>query len=205
MALHGITLSAKESSWQLFMVRKADPAFLAFQEKIFKRDQHTCQFCGFRSKLAMDAVNLDGNYRHNRMRNMVTSCPFCTQCFFLEAIGRSDFGGGSLILLPEMTQGELSALCHVLFHAQITDGKHAQQAKTISRSLKLRSQPVEKELGEGMSNPSIYGQMLIDSNAKNKMELNAELSEKLRVLPSMVRYAPLLEAWALEGIKELTR
>ena len=173
MALQGITLSASARNWRLFMVRKADPAFLSFQDKVFARDEHTCQYCGFQAKEYQEVVNQDGDCHNNRLDNLNTACPFCAQCFFLEAIGKSDFGGGTLIYLPEMSQGELNALCHVLFAAMVNGNAYSHQAKNIYRSLRLRSQIVEKQLGEGMSNPALYGHMLVDANVENKHKMNA--------------------------------
>lgn len=97
MSHYPIVLTATANNWRLFMVRKADPAFLAFQKKIHARDHHTCQFCGFQAKDHLETINLNGNYLDNKRDNLATACGLCVQCFFLEAVGKSDFGGGVLI------------------------------------------------------------------------------------------------------------
>ena len=203
MALHDIALTATAVNWRLYMVRKADKAFLAFQEKIFKRDDYTCQFCGFRACQYQEVVNLDGNYRNNRANNLATACPFCAQCFFLEAIGKSDFGGGSLIYLPEMTQSELNALCHVLFASIVSGNSYSTEARNIYRSLRLRTQQIEEKLGQGFSNPSHYGQLLIDASEDKAHDLHLAIQEKVRVLPDLVKFAAQIETWAVMGLKEM--
>jgi len=204
MALRDIRLEAKESNWRLFMVRKADPAFLSFQEKIFSRDDYICQYCGFRAEELMEVVNQDGNYHNNKLDNLVTACPFCAQCFFLEAIGKSDFGGGTLIYLPEMSQSELNALCHVLFASLVGGNSYSSQSKNLYRSLRLRSQVVEQKLGEGMSNPALYGHLLIDATHEGKEKVNAELSQQLRVLPQLPRFVSKIEVWQTSGLNALS-
>ena len=89
-----IQLTATANNWRLFMLRKGDPGFQAFAERVFKRDRYICQFCGFQAQRLQEIINVDSNYHHNRLENLVTACGFCAQCFFLEAVGKSDFGGG---------------------------------------------------------------------------------------------------------------
>ena len=67
MALHPLTLSAKPGSWRLFAARKADPTFLKFSERVWERDSYTCQFCGFQARLYQEVVNLDQDYRNNKL------------------------------------------------------------------------------------------------------------------------------------------
>ena len=203
MALETLTLGASASIWRLFTVRRADPAFLTYQNRVFARDDYTCQYCGFRAQEFLEVVNRDSNYRNNRLDNLVTACPFCAQCLFLEAVGKSDFGGGTLIYLPEMTQGELNALCHVIFAAIVSGNSYHSQANNLYRSLRLRAQIVEKKLGEGMSNPALYGQLLIDATHESKEQMNIELSQHLRVLPQLARFVPQVEQWQVNALKAL--
>jgi intracellular multiplication protein IcmJ len=185
------------------MIRKADKAFLPFQEKIFLRDNHTCQFCGFQAKKHQDVVNLDGDYSNNSAANLVTACCFCSQGFFLEAIGKHEFGGGLLIYLPELTQGELNALCHVLFAMMVSGDEAKDKAREIYRSLKLRAQIVEKELGEGLTNPALYGHLLLDANVSGTEALHSKIGAKVRVLPNLNKYAEPLEGWMMDNLNAL--
>lgn len=199
--LHDIELSATANNWRLFMLRRADPAFLTFQKKIHARDQHQCQFCGFQAKEHLETINLNGNYLTNKPNNLVTACGLCAQCFFLEAVGRSDFGGGVLIYLPEMKQNELNALCHVIFCALTCHLKSALHAKNIYRSLKLRAQIIEEKVGEGLSNPAQFGQMLIEASEKNKKSMIQEtMTKAFRLLPNMARFSNEVIAWSKAGL-----
>lgn len=198
--LHQIELAATTNNWRLFMLRKADSAFLAFQEKIHRRDDFTCQFCGFQSKQGLETINLDGNYLRHKSSNLATACSFCAQCFFLEAVGRSDFGGGVLIYLPEMTQVELNAMCHVLFASMILRLSQSTEAKNIYRSLKLRAQLVEEKVGEGLSNPALFGQMLIDSNVSEAESFRQVMNQSFRLLPNMSRFANEIVAWSQQSV-----
>jgi len=203
MLLHPIKLQAISGIWRLFAIRKADPAFLDFGNKILQRDQYTCQFCGFQAKQYQEIVNLDHNYHNNKLSNLVTACCFCTQCFFLEAVGKNEYGGGTLIYLPEMTQNELNSFCHVLFCAISNATDYSTDAQNIYRTLKLRSKIVEQNLGEGMHNPVLLGQMLIDSQLKDRTKLSEELLKNLRLLPSHEKFSEQIKVWAAAALEEL--
>ena len=202
-SFYDITLNANESDWRQFTVRQEDAAFKRFQNKIFSRDQYTCQFCGFRSQSFNDVVNLDGNYSNNKISNLVTACPFCSQCFFLESVGKSQGTGGVLIYLPEMTQAALNAMVHTLFFSLLMGSSFKLEAKNIYRSMRLRSQIIEKELGSGYSNPALYGQMLIDANLQVPEERGNEINEALRLLPNLKSFISYNAVWAKESIDSL--
>lgn len=203
MPLQLLTLSITPGAWRLFAARKADPAFLKFSEQVFKRDNNMCQFCGFQARTYQEVVNLDHNFRYNKIENLVTACCFCTQCFFLEAVGKNDYGGGTLIYLPEINQAELNGLAHVLFCAIANATDYRADAQTVYRSLKLRSQMVEEQLGDGMSNPATLGQVLIETREK-KASTQDTLLKDLRLLPSRSKFSQQIEEWASAALKELS-
>ena len=69
-------LSTNPEGFLLFQRRKADSAFSTIRDKAWKRDAYTCQFCGFQAQEHQEIINLDANYRNNKLSNMVTACCF---------------------------------------------------------------------------------------------------------------------------------
>lgn len=45
--------------------------------KILKRDDYTCQYCGFRAEKWQIAHHIDGNPNNNEDTNLETICPMC--------------------------------------------------------------------------------------------------------------------------------
>ncbi len=200
---HKIKLTATPGAWRIYSSRKVDERFNAFEKKIFQRDKYTCQFCGFQARLFQEVINLDCNYANNKLDNMVTSCCFCAQCFFLESVGVGGYGGGNLIYLPEMSQAELSSLCHVLFCAITNDTGYKSSAQNIYRALKFRAQIVEEKFGEGSSDPAIFGQLLIDSGINNDEEKSRKLLKNIYLLPSRAKFRTQIEQWAASALQEI--
>jgi intracellular multiplication protein IcmJ len=197
-----IKLIASPGAWRLYSARKVDDRFKAFEQKVFQRDRYTCQFCGFQARLFQEIINIDQDYTNNKLTNLVTSCCFCAQCFFIESVGVGGFGGGTLIYLPELTQAELDSLCHVLFCAITNNTGYKSSAQNIYRSLKYRSQMVEEKFGEGSSDPALFGQMMIDSNVTSE-EQRARLFKGVRLLPSRAKFRKQIEKWAASALNEL--
>jgi intracellular multiplication protein IcmJ len=199
-----LKLSATPGAWRIFMSRKAAKAFRPIAQQVLARDQHICQYCGFQAQEYQEIVNQDGNFRNNKLSNLVTACCFCAQCFFLEAVGKNDYGGGTLIYLPEVAQTSLNGLCHVLFCAMTNATNYRAEAESIYRSLKLRSQTVEEQVGEGMSNPAVLGQVVIDTQGPQRTVEAATLLQPLRLLPSYALFQKQVEKWAAAAFDELS-
>jgi intracellular multiplication protein IcmJ len=198
-----LKLMAQPQAWRVYAARKADPAFQKFAEKVFERDNHTCQYCGFQAREYQQVVNRDNNYRNNKVENLMTACCFCAQCLFIESIDFNDFGGGRIIYFPEMSQAELNGLCQVVFCAIANATSYRTNSQTIYRDLKLRSQVVDQVLGEGMSNPAKLGQMLIDAPIEDRTKLQTSLLKNLRMLPSKTKFETQIQAWAVAALDEL--
>ncbi|MGC1182504.1 type IVB secretion system protein IcmJDotN [Legionella sp.] len=200
---HQLKLLATPGSWRLYSARKVDERFKTYAQKIFQRDRYTCQFCGFQTRLFQEVVNLDNNYTNNKLSNLITSCCFCAQCFFVESVGVGGYGGGTLIYLPELTQAELNSLCHVLFCAITNDTGYKLSAQNIYRGFKFRSQSVEEKFGEGTSDPAIFGQLMIDAGV-NDEERRAQLFKNVLLLPSRAKFRKQIEQWAASALEEIT-
>lgn len=197
-----LKLMATPGSWRLYSARKVDERFKAFEKKVLQRDRYTCQFCGFQARLYQEVVNLDNNYNNNKLTNLVTSCCFCAQCFFIESVGVGGYGGGTLIYVPELSQAELNSLCHVLFCAITNDTGYKSSAQNIYRSFKFRSQEVEDKFGEGTSDPALFGQLLIDAGVKDEA-IRAKLFKNVLLLPSRAKFRKQIEHWAASALEEI--
>lgn len=203
--MYPLIISCEIGRWQAFMLRKQDKAYADLSKRVWDRDRYTCQFCGFQAKDYQEVINLNHDYRDNKLENNVTSCVFCSQCHFIESVGKNDFGGGTIVYLPELTQAEVNSMCHVLFCAMINDTSYRLSAQTIYRSFKFRNQVIEDCFGEGTSQPSMFGQLLIDyqENGGNRDHIN-NWCRKLRLLPSRGKFKEQIQRWAEAALEEMS-
>lgn len=191
-------IHAQEDNWRLFNIRAKDPRFANIKKSILARDKHKCQFCGFVAKSHMEVVNLDHNYRNNKSTNLVTSCPLCRHAMFLEMTGKTTFGGGVMIYLPEISQNDLIGLTHTAFCAKQTTETYQNISDNIFSTLKLRAKYVEKNLGKGLSKPDLLGKLMIDTPVKDHKKLMSALKKSIRFLPDPMMYKDQIIDWSEE-------
>ena len=201
--MHDLQLAVNLSGWRLFVRRREDKAFLPVAEKIYQRDNYTCQYCAFQARQYQEIVNIDQNYRNNKLSNLITACCFCSQCLFIESVGLDEMGGGQLIYLPEMSQANLNSFCHVLFCAMSNGTGYQDSAQAIYRGFKFRSQQIENKFGNGTSNPAVFGQLILEHRAKHPELKTNDMLKDMRLLPSYVKFKIQLEAWAAAALEEL--
>ncbi len=200
--MHDLQLAVNLGGWRVFVRRREDKPFLPIAEQVYQRDYYTCQYCSFQARQYQEVVNLDGNYANNKLSNMVTACCFCSQCLFIQSVGVDEMGGGQLVYLPEMSQADLNSFCHVLFCAMGNGTGYQESAQAIYRSFKFRSQQIESKFGSGTSNPSVFGQLVLEYRANNP-DSHVNVLENIRLLPSYTKFKIQLEAWAAAALEEL--
>jgi len=200
--MHELQLAVNLGGWRIFVRRGEDKPFLPVADQVYTRDNYTCQYCGFQARQYQEIVNLDGNYANNKLSNMATACCFCSQCLFIQSVGVDEMGGGQLVYLPEISQADLNSFCHVLFCAMGNGTGYQDSAQAIYRSFKFRSQQVENKFGSGTSNPSTFGQLILEYQAKNP-DSKENILHNIRLLPSYTKFKTQLDAWAAAALEEL--
>lgn len=191
-----LSLKSGGAAWRHYSERLLDPSFEKFSQSVFQRDQHSCVFCSFSATVGMCVINIDHDYTNNKMSNLATACPFCQQCLFIEAIDNLQSGGGTIIYLPEVSQAQLNAMCHVFYASIINGSTHAKVADHYIQSLKLRASLVEKHFGKGTSVPSFLGKLLVDTPASDMDSRQAKLLKDVRLLPALDKFEKEIMMWA---------
>lgn len=192
-----IYLSAVRGNWEIFKARKKNPKFLEIEKKIIERDDYTCKYCNFRSVDYQTVINHDQNYQNNNASNLVTACPFCRQCFFLESLNNPENGGGYIVYLPEISQVDLNNFIRVLFSCLLKNAPYKGKLQTTYLTFKDRAKIIEEIFGSGSSNPSTFGQTLIDSNLSAK-ELSLPILTQIRLLPERKCFEKQILYWKTE-------
>lgn len=179
-----LILSSRKNSWQLSdehgALVKKNKKVLGIYEKILKRDNCTCYYCGFKSTKYQEIHHLNDNHNDFSEDNLVAICPLCHQVFHLNIVNNTT--GGKIIWLPEFSQQELNYLLRALFICMAEDEnpinstnnennsnvKFYNMAKSIYQSLESREQIVAQHFYSGTGNDTnennvgAFGQMLLN-------------------------------------------
>ena len=128
------------------------------KQKIFERDEHTCQCCGFKSEKYQDVLHVNGDINDLSEDNLKTSCIFCYQCFHLDVV--SAMRSGVLLWLPEIPQADLHHLARAIYVARISQGSVADAARQSLDALMQRREDVRTRIGT--DDPYILSMVLKD-------------------------------------------
>jgi len=128
------------------------------KQKIFERDNHSCQYCGFTAKKYQEIYHLNHDTGDHREKNLVTACIFCHQCFQLEKV--SDMRSGVLLWLPEIEQRELHHIARSIYVARISQGPVAEAARKSLDVIMSRREEVKNRIST--DDPYILSTVLRD-------------------------------------------
>lgn len=180
MAYLPIILSVRRDSWRMAapMARGLGNAEDTRQQ-VLERDDHTCQFCGFRAQKYQELVPRAGDHADQRPESLVTACIFCQQCFSLEHVGA--MRAGLLIWMPEISQAVLHHLARAIFVARRTQGPMAEAARTALDSLRARREEAIRRVGT--DDPGLLAAVMQDLIEDREYDMRAKKLDGLRLLP----------------------
>ena len=160
-------------------VRPTDLVPDDLKSEIFERDDHCCQFCGFRSEKYQDIHFLNDDYHDHSPDNLVTSCSFCGQCFHIDEVAQ--MRSGVLVWLPEMPQAVLSHLMRAIYVGRITQGPMADTARAALDMLMKRREEAKARITT--DDPSILSLVLKDYLADGHYKERMKKLDGIRLLP----------------------
>lgn len=79
------------------------------RKTVLKRNNYTCQECGFVCSSHQEVHHINGDHNDNRLENLETLCTYCHGTQHIGFTGQMK--RGVLIWLPELSQVELINLC----------------------------------------------------------------------------------------------
>lgn len=181
MRQYPITLSVVRPNWAANANPQRAVGTITPEAKqaIFKRDDHTCQCCGFRAEKYQDVLHLNGDKRDFRDENVLTTCVFCHQCFDLMETGQSR--AGMLIWLPEISQSVLHHIMRALYIARVTQSGLGDAAKDAYDRLMKRGDEAKKRLGS--TDPEALAIVLRDFLTHKQYSDVQERMSGIRLLP----------------------
>ena len=149
------------------------------REKIFERDNHTCQCCGFKAEKYQDIIFLNSNPTDRSEGNLATACIFCHQCFNLEDVGIMK--SGVLVWLPEIEQTTLHHIARAIYVARIAQGPISDTARKTLDILMDRKEEAQKRLGT--DKPDILASVMRDYLGERHYAARVDKLEGIRLFP----------------------
>lgn len=149
------------------------------KEKILKRDNDTCRFCGFHSSKYQTVHHLDNNSANTAEDNLATACIFCHQCFNLDTVG--NMTSGTLIWMPEIQQHELHHIARAIYVARISQGPIAEASRKALDAIMERRKEALKRIQT--DDPYVLATVLSDYLSMGHYMMRKKKLEGIRLFP----------------------
>lgn len=169
--------------------------FKKIRTVILKRDNYTCQYCGFRAKKYQEVHHLDDNHSNNDEKNLITVCALCHSCFHIGLAGIKE--RGLLIYLPpssNITQAELNQLVRTLWVGE-KNGNVAVVTSSTNILSRLKKRTIEARRTIGTSDPTILGDFLLNIDGE-KYDERGKSIKGIYLLPLKEAFSNQLDYWS---------
>ncbi len=195
MKAYPITLGVTRPNWgKPNTARIAGDISEEAEAHIFKRDDHTCQCCGFRAEKYQKILHINGDARDFREENVLTACVFCHQCFHLEDVAK--MGSGMLVWLPEIEQAALHHLMRAIYIGRVAQGPLADTARSTYEKLLKRGEEAKRRLGS--TDPGALALVMRDF-------LTTQTYHQLQKQLDGIRLLPLDRRMVMDGTLEFNQ
>lgn len=181
---------------------EADKDFKAIRPKILSRDNHTCQYCGFRSEKYQEVHHIDDDHSNNDESNLITTCPLCHSCFHIGLSGT--YNRGDIIRLdPELgiSQAELNQLVRVLWVAEESSDQSIKMI-AVKNLARLTKQTVSADRKLGTTDPLVVGDYLLQLSDED-YNMREKVLKEYYFLPKKSGYAPQFNFWKSSVFKNI--
>lgn len=199
-----LLLSASRASWAVSSQHGTEwenhkVLTTALRDRVFSRDDHTCQACGWRSDRFQEIHHRDDDHRNHDIDNLQTLCPLCHQVFHLPVAAATN--GGAIVWLPECSQTQINLMCIGLFVAmRHPSGKYAGTARLVFSTMESRKTMAHESVGS--SDPGLLAQALINLPPQDYAKREASVGS-LRLLPYASRFETQVDYWMATAFKDL--
>lgn len=177
MAFLPLTLGVRQSSEAERGALKSSQQLNKSQtDKILRRDDFTCNYCGFRSENYQRVVRASGQGAKD---GWVTCCTFCEQCLMLDRAGL--MGTAVLVWLPEIAQAELNHIARAIYVGRTGDGPIIELATRAFDALMARRVDAKKRLGS--DDPLLLATILHESLTEEEVKPAIAKLEGIKLMP----------------------
>lgn len=161
-------------------------------DQVMRREDYTCQGCGWRSERFQQVHPKDHDHRHMSVSNLVCLCPLCHQVFHINMA--SSAGSGDLIWLPEISQASLNLISIAMFVA-LRDPRHSayQLAKLLDVSLRARVQVFRSHFPK--ADAGLLAECLLNMSPE-AYDNRAQTLKHIRLLPRPELFRAAIDHWA---------
>lgn len=204
--LRHLLFSVKRRVWRkddsANLVEPADREFREKREGVLARQNHTCVYCSFRSKKAIDLHHLNDNHADNREENLVAADPLCHSVNHLGQVGIEKDGVMFYVPGPGIIeQKDLNHLMRTIFVVLETgDDSERDEAQALLDYLHSLREPLKETWGT--YSPTDFANAMLALN-DDDFETRESSLMGVGLLFNPKRFGKHIGTWVEESYKAL--
>jgi intracellular multiplication protein IcmJ len=154
-------------------------SFDALQKEVLNRDNHTCQYCGFKAQKYQVVRSISHGKKTSNAADYTTACIFCDQAFEVDRVAAMK--SGMLIWLPEIEQAALHHIARAIYVARITQGPTADAARKALEVITQRREEAKNRIRT--DDPAILSLVMRDYIDANAYKTRDKKLDGIRIFP----------------------
>lgn len=194
--MKNITISVKRSVFRSDDPEKdmANAGFKKIRPEILKRDDNTCQFCGFKADKYQEVHHIDDDHSNNDPSNLVTTCALCHANHHLGFSGIKN-RGVLIYINPDwkFTQASLNNIVRLLWVSSESDNKEIALLCTNVLARLERCNLIAKNL-IGTNELSVLSDFLLGLSEEEYLKRGSVLNG-IYVMPKKDGFSQQLDYW----------
>lgn len=171
--------------------------YLAKKPDILKRDDYTCQYCGFKAKKFQEIHHLDNDHKNNADSNLITTC---TLCHMVNHVGFAGIKQTAKLIYIDpkynVSQAQLNQVVRALWVAKNYKDNPELVSNASSLLARIHKYIILAHMKINTPDPAILADFMLNIMTDEQYEKRSEYFKGIYLLPLETGFEKQIQYWS---------